>query len=73
LTNLISSIYIINFYFIFKITSESELFQWVTIKIVKTVKGEPFPLMLLLVVITALLDNVTIILLLSPVTILITE
>lgn len=59
------------------ITSESGLFQWIAIKIAKTVRGEPFPLMLLLMVITAvfsaLLDNVTTILLLGPVTILITE
>jgi Na+/H+ antiporter NhaD/arsenite permease-like protein len=59
------------------ITSESGLFQWVAIKIAKTVRGEPFPLMLFLMVITAifsaLLDNVTTILLLGPVTILITE
>lgn len=59
------------------ITSESGLFQWVAIKIAKSVRGEPFPLMLLLMVITAifsaLLDNVTTILLLAPVTILITE
>lgn len=59
------------------ITSESGLFQWVAINIAKSVRGEPFPLMLLLMVITALfsalLDNVTTILLLGPVTILITE
>jgi Na+/H+ antiporter NhaD/arsenite permease-like protein len=59
------------------ITSESGLFQWIAIKIAKAVKGEPFPLMLLLMVITAifsaLLDNVTTILLLGPVTILIAE
>ena len=59
------------------ITSESGLFQWIAIKIAKAVKGEPFPLMFLLMVITAifsaLLDNVTTILLLGPVTILIAE
>ncbi len=59
------------------ITSETGLFQWVAVKIAQKVKGNPFPLMFLLVVITAvfsaLLDNVTTILLLAPVTILIAE
>ena len=59
------------------IMSETGVFQWVAIKIAKFVKGEPFPLMLLLVLITAvfsaLLDNVTTILLIAPVSILLAE
>jgi len=59
------------------ITSETGLFQWVAIKIAQQVKGNPFPLMFLLILITALfsalLDNVTTILLIAPVSILIAE
>ncbi len=59
------------------IISETGLFQWIAIKMAQFVKGEPFPLMLLLVLVTALfsafLDNVTTILLIAPVSILLAE
>lgn len=54
--------------------SETGVFQWFAIKIAQLVKGEPFPLVVLLAAVTALclafLDNVTTILLLAPVSIL---
>lgn len=54
--------------------SETGVFQWFAIKIAQLVKGEPFPLVVLLAGVTALcsafLDNVTTILLLAPVSIL---
>lgn len=59
------------------IMSETGLFQWVAIRLAQSVKGEPIPLMMLLVVITAVfsafLDNVTTILLIAPVSILLAE
>lgn len=62
---------------IVNITSDTGLFQWVAIKMAQFVKGRPFPLMLLLAIVTAvfssLLDNVTTILLIAPVSILIAE
>ena len=46
---------------IVNITSDTGLFQWVAIKMAQFVKGRPFPLMLLLAIVTAvfssLLDN----------------
>ncbi|MGL5054762.1 MAG: ArsB/NhaD family transporter [Fusobacteriaceae bacterium] len=54
--------------------SETGVFQWFAIKIAQLVKGEPFPLIVLLAVVTAVcsafLDNVTTLLLLAPVSIL---
>jgi Na+/H+ antiporter NhaD/arsenite permease-like protein len=59
------------------ITSETGLFQWIAIKLAQAVKGEPFPIMVLLVLVTAvfsaLLDNVTTVLLIAPVSILLAE
>ncbi len=59
------------------IMSETGLFQWVAIKMAQLVKGEPIPLLMLLVVVTAVfsafLDNVTTILLIAPVSILLAE
>lgn len=59
------------------IMSETGLFQWVAIKMAQLVKGEPVPLLMLLVVVTAVfsafLDNVTTILLIAPVSILLAE
>jgi len=54
--------------------SETGVFQYLAVKVAQLVKGEPFPLLVLLAVITALcsafLDNVTTILLMAPVSIL---
>ena len=59
------------------ITSETGLFQWIAIKLAQAVRGEPFPIMLLLVLVTAVfsafLDNVTTVLLIAPVSILLAE
>ena len=59
------------------ILSETGLFQWIAIKLAQSVKGEPFPIMILLVLVTAVfsafLDNVTTILLIAPVSILLAE
>ena len=56
------------------IISETGIFQWFAIKVAQLVKGEPFRLIVLLSVVTALcsafLDNVTTILLMAPVSIL---
>lgn len=56
------------------IISETGVFQWFAIKVAQLVKGEPFRLIVLLSVVTALcsafLDNVTTILLMAPVSIL---
>ncbi len=60
-----------------QIISETGVFQWIAIKLAQSVKGEPFPIMLLLVLVTALfsafLDNVTTVLLIAPVSILLAE
>ena len=49
------------------IMSETGIFQWVAIKLAQFVRGEPIPLMMLIVCVTAIfsafLDNVTTILL----------
>ncbi len=56
------------------IISETGVFQWFAIKVAQFVRGNPFPLIVLLSVITAIcsafLDNVTTILLMAPVSIL---
>lgn len=59
------------------ITSKSGLFQYVAIKSAKVVKADPIGILLMLTVITAvfsaMLDNVTTVLLIAPVTLLITD
>lgn len=59
------------------IMSETGLFQWVAIRLAQVVKGEPVPLLIILVLITAVfsafLDNVTTILLIAPVSLLLAE
>ncbi|MCK5779787.1 MAG: ArsB/NhaD family transporter [Psychrilyobacter sp.] len=54
--------------------SETGVFQYLAVKIAQVVKGEPFPLLVLLAIITAVfsafLDNVTTILLVAPISIL---
>lgn len=62
---------------IVSIMSETGIFQWAAIKVAQLVRGRPFGLMALLVVVTAVfsafLDNVTTILLIAPVSIVLTE
>lgn len=57
--------------------SETGVFQWFAIKVAQLVRGEPFRLVVLLSIITALcsafLDNVTTILLMAPVSILLAK
>jgi len=59
------------------ITSKSGLFQYVAIKAAKMVKAHPVGILVMLTLITAvfsaLLDNVTTVLLIAPITLLITE
>ena len=59
------------------ILSETGLFEWIAIKATQLVKGEPVPLLILLMLVTAVfsafLDNVTTILLIVPVTIVMLE
>ncbi|MCT8159169.1 ArsB/NhaD family transporter [Pseudoruegeria sp. SHC-113] len=59
------------------ITSKSGLFQYVAIKAAKSVKADPTGILIMLTVITAvfsaLLDNVTTVLLIAPITLLITD
>lgn len=59
------------------ITSKSGLFQYVAIKSAKVVKADPIGILLMLTIITAvfsaMLDNVTTVLLIAPVTLLITD
>ena len=59
------------------IMSETGIFQWVAVKLAQLVKGSPFPLLILLVIITAVfsafLDNVTTILLIAPVSVVLAE
>lgn len=59
------------------ITSKSGLFQYVAIKAAKAVKANPTGILIMLTLITAifsaLLDNVTTVLLIAPITLLITE
>ena len=56
------------------IVSDTGIFEWVAIKVAQVVKGNPFPLLALLCIVTAIfsafLDNVTTILVIVPVTIL---
>lgn len=57
--------------------SETGIFQWFAIKVVKLVRGEPFKLLIFLSLVTAIssafLDNVTTILLMAPVSILLAK
>lgn len=57
--------------------SETGIFQWFAIKVAQLVRGEPFTLIVLLSIITAIcsafLDNVTTILLMAPVSILLAK
>ncbi|SLN56179.1 Inner membrane protein YbiR [Pseudoruegeria aquimaris] len=59
------------------ITSKSGLFQFVAIKAAKSVKADPTGILIMLTLITAvfsaLLDNVTTVLLIAPITLLITD
>ncbi|PRY24959.1 putative tyrosine transporter P-protein [Aliiruegeria haliotis] len=59
------------------ITSKCGLFQWAAIKAAKVVKANPTGILIMLTLITAifsaLLDNVTTVLLIAPITLLITE
>ncbi len=59
------------------ITSKSGLFQYAAIKAAKSVKAKPIGILIMLTLITAvfsaLLDNVTTVLLIAPITLLITE
>ena len=54
------------------ILSETGFFQWIAVQSVRFGKGEPFRIMIILVIVTAvtsaLLDNVTIVILMAPVT-----
>lgn len=57
--------------------SETGVFQWFAIKVAQLVRGEPFRLIVLLAIVTAIcsafLDNVTTILLMAPVSILLAK
>ena len=57
------------------ITSETGVFQWIAVKMGKIGKGEPFVIMALLIIATAILsaflDNVTTVLLIAPVSVII--
>lgn len=59
------------------ILSETGFFEWVAISVAKLMNGRPVPILIMLLIVTmifsALLDNVTTIILLAPVTILITQ
>ena len=59
------------------ITSHTGLFQWIAIKSAKAVNGKPLALLIVFslvsAILSALLDNVTTVLLLGPVTLLITQ
>ena len=59
------------------VLAETGIFEWVAITIAKRMKGRATPILIMLLVVTmvfsALLDNVTTIILLAPVTILITQ
>ena len=59
------------------ILAETGLFEWIAIKATQLVRGEPVPLLILLMLVTAVfsafLDNVTTILLIVPVTIVMLE
>jgi Na+/H+ antiporter NhaD/arsenite permease-like protein len=62
---------------IINIMKETGIFQWIAIKSAKVAKGEPVRLMIILSIVTAflsaLLDNVTTVLLIAPVTLFICE
>ncbi len=59
------------------ITSESGVFQYLAIKSAKLVRGDPWGILVMLMLVTAflsaLLDNVTTVLLIAPITLLITD
>ena len=59
------------------LVSETGVFQWFAIKVAQLVRGEPFKLIILLSIVTAVcsafLDNVTTILLMAPVSILLAK
>lgn len=59
------------------ILAETGFFEWVAISVAKAMKGQAIPILIMLLTVTmvfsALLDNVTTIILLAPVTILITQ
>jgi Na+/H+ antiporter NhaD/arsenite permease-like protein len=59
------------------ILAETGFFEWVAISVAKAMNGRPIPILVMLLTVTmifsALLDNVTTIILLAPVTILITQ
>ncbi|MPV85948.1 ArsB/NhaD family transporter [Ostreibacterium oceani] len=62
---------------IVSVTSQSGLFQYVAIKSAKSVKANPMGILIMLMLVTmvfsALLDNVTTVLLIAPITLLITD
>ena len=62
---------------IVSLISETGVFQWFAIKVVKIVRGDPLKLLILLSIVTAtcsaFLDNVTTILLMAPVSILLAK
>ena len=62
---------------IVSLISETGIFQWFAVKVVKLVRGEPFRLLILLSLVTAgssaFLDNVTTILLMAPISILLAK
>ena len=62
---------------IVSLISETGVFQWFAIKVVKVVRGDPLKLLILLSIVTAtcsaFLDNVTTILLMAPVSILLAK
>jgi Na+/H+ antiporter NhaD/arsenite permease-like protein len=68
---------LISMMLIVNITSKTGVFQYVAIKSAKIAKGEPFRIMLIFSLVTAcasaLLDNVTTVLLIAPVTLLIAK
>ncbi len=68
---------LISMMIIINIMSKTGVFEWVAIRTAKVAKGRPFTIMALFAVITAvasaLLDNVTTVLLLAPVTLLIAD
>jgi Na+/H+ antiporter NhaD/arsenite permease-like protein len=59
------------------ILAETGFFEWIAISVAKAMHGRPIPILIMLLTVTmlfsALLDNVTTIILLAPVTILITQ
>ena len=60
-----------------KIIEQTGIFEYVAIKLAKAVKGKPFPLLIVLFILTALfsafLDNITTVLLIAPISILLAK